>query len=735
MPVNKVEINGKTVVDLTGDTVNKDNLLQGATAHDAAGNTVEGGVIVAPLSNKTPKDPGFSSAGTSTEASRADHVHQNEVAIAIVGTTTYEEFDTGMLFAKTAIAKDGTDYYQLAYSEFGKYVFVLIKADDSDKTYISKMITLSSSGWSDSVEVTDKNLSTKLSLTGGTMTGRIWWGANGDGVRMLDFFTLSTSPKVLYGRSILRGYSAEDASSGFGTNASNGVAIMFNNSKDIPLVIHTMTGDYKTGTVLFNNSNISMDGNFIHELAAPTEDTDAANKKYVDDLAGKIFVAEYGVTTQEQLEEAYSAGKIPVLLKDNRVYSYSYYGVYPTFINVNPVFDQVNGTTVLHREISGYQVNSSTWNALSTVKIVTDDRKATLGTPTTNYELNTWSGEPLVKLDELNENFATIETALFFNYRRTNDKYSAEWISAYHLAHRALESLHNGTLGDRSFDLILADFSLSGQWDSIYHLNLTDDLKKPIPASTGFSEASATFPGGVTGIGFQPANGLVQTVATFTAAQSGTVSKVVIRSSSGYNSAVVTLRVLEDGTQVGSDVSYSTTSTRTAPIEVAMSFTVTAGKTYTLQVVFPSTSGSSVSFGNSITSGTYAGKKAPLFVGTGTTYIAGYFTTPLVDIRRGDTWSASMGYNFGRLYVWLCHSGTTPSVEVRFNNSGNWYKLANLKTQDATSLSGNSAKRRWYRLNNWNSNYSTSSTLRINLRITLGSDTCIVDEICGVFLG
>ena len=45
MAVNKVEINGVVKLDLTQDTVTKGTLLQGVTAHDAAGNPVEGTMV------------------------------------------------------------------------------------------------------------------------------------------------------------------------------------------------------------------------------------------------------------------------------------------------------------------------------------------------------------------------------------------------------------------------------------------------------------------------------------------------------------------------------------------------------------------------------------------------------------------------------------------------------------------------------------------------------------------
>ncbi len=42
MAINKVEFDGKSLIDLTSDTVTAENLLSGATAHDKAGNPVVG---------------------------------------------------------------------------------------------------------------------------------------------------------------------------------------------------------------------------------------------------------------------------------------------------------------------------------------------------------------------------------------------------------------------------------------------------------------------------------------------------------------------------------------------------------------------------------------------------------------------------------------------------------------------------------------------------------------------
>ena len=42
MGVNKVEYGGRTLIDLTNDTVTPETLVKGATAHNAAGEQIEG---------------------------------------------------------------------------------------------------------------------------------------------------------------------------------------------------------------------------------------------------------------------------------------------------------------------------------------------------------------------------------------------------------------------------------------------------------------------------------------------------------------------------------------------------------------------------------------------------------------------------------------------------------------------------------------------------------------------
>ena len=78
MAVNKVEVNGETKLDLTQDTVTPENLLSGATAHNAAGEPISGAVAVAEASTTTPKAPGKAAVGTEQKYARGDHVHPSD---------------------------------------------------------------------------------------------------------------------------------------------------------------------------------------------------------------------------------------------------------------------------------------------------------------------------------------------------------------------------------------------------------------------------------------------------------------------------------------------------------------------------------------------------------------------------------------------------------------------------------------------------------------------------------
>ena len=74
MAVNKVEINGEVKLDLTQDTVTEDTLLQGITAHDAAGNTVEGKVVTTPVPETSNLLKGDGKGGVSVAMPGTDYL-------------------------------------------------------------------------------------------------------------------------------------------------------------------------------------------------------------------------------------------------------------------------------------------------------------------------------------------------------------------------------------------------------------------------------------------------------------------------------------------------------------------------------------------------------------------------------------------------------------------------------------------------------------------------------------
>lgn len=74
MAVNKVEINGEVKLDLTQDTVTEDTLLQGVTAHDAAGNPVEGKVLTTPVPKTSDLLKGDGAGGVTAATPGTDYL-------------------------------------------------------------------------------------------------------------------------------------------------------------------------------------------------------------------------------------------------------------------------------------------------------------------------------------------------------------------------------------------------------------------------------------------------------------------------------------------------------------------------------------------------------------------------------------------------------------------------------------------------------------------------------------
>ena len=80
MAVNKVEINGEVKLDLTQDTVTADTLLKGASAHDAAGNLIEGKVVTTPVPKTSNLLKGDGAGGVSAAKAGTDYATPAQVA-------------------------------------------------------------------------------------------------------------------------------------------------------------------------------------------------------------------------------------------------------------------------------------------------------------------------------------------------------------------------------------------------------------------------------------------------------------------------------------------------------------------------------------------------------------------------------------------------------------------------------------------------------------------------------
>ena len=80
MAVNKVEINGEVKLDLTQDTVTENTLLKGVTAHDAAGNLVNGKVVTTPVPKTSNLLKGDGAGGVSEAKAGTDYTTPAQVA-------------------------------------------------------------------------------------------------------------------------------------------------------------------------------------------------------------------------------------------------------------------------------------------------------------------------------------------------------------------------------------------------------------------------------------------------------------------------------------------------------------------------------------------------------------------------------------------------------------------------------------------------------------------------------
>ena len=143
--VNKVVVDGVTKLDLTGDSVTPQTLLAGATAHNAAGEQIEGAVAVAPASNTTPSAPAAAgNVGSENAFARGDHVHPAEVfwihatvdsSKAVTADKTPAEVKEAVLAGKLCLLDVGNAYPTLIggsiWSNQSGVTFTAVKGEES----------------------------------------------------------------------------------------------------------------------------------------------------------------------------------------------------------------------------------------------------------------------------------------------------------------------------------------------------------------------------------------------------------------------------------------------------------------------------------------------------------------------------------------------------------------------------------------------------------------------------
>lgn len=149
MAVNKVEINGEVKLDLTQDTVTEDTLLQGVTAHDAAGNPVEGKVLITPVPKTSDLLKGDGAGGVTAATPGTDYLKTAPVtsvngAIGEVKSTFYVTVTQG--YGNNATADKTAAEVYAAYAA-GYAVYAIAKFSDIENPYVLPLaLALSVSG-------------------------------------------------------------------------------------------------------------------------------------------------------------------------------------------------------------------------------------------------------------------------------------------------------------------------------------------------------------------------------------------------------------------------------------------------------------------------------------------------------------------------------------------------------------------------------------------------------------
>lgn len=83
MAINKVEYGQKTLIDLTSDTVTKETLVKGTSAHNAAGEQIEG--VFDPTEYLKKTDDGSNLTVTFTEKATRENISTGEKMSVLMG--------------------------------------------------------------------------------------------------------------------------------------------------------------------------------------------------------------------------------------------------------------------------------------------------------------------------------------------------------------------------------------------------------------------------------------------------------------------------------------------------------------------------------------------------------------------------------------------------------------------------------------------------------------------------
>lgn len=114
--VSKVEYGGRTLVDLTNDTVTPETLAKGATAHDASGNKITG-TLKANI--KTYEITLAKASGwvllTTLDSEVLEHINDESLVVTLLSIGTYEHLSYAVNMAMTTNTQHGAQGNYPAY--------------------------------------------------------------------------------------------------------------------------------------------------------------------------------------------------------------------------------------------------------------------------------------------------------------------------------------------------------------------------------------------------------------------------------------------------------------------------------------------------------------------------------------------------------------------------------------------------------------------------------------------